>query len=163
MTNNAWAEPEHGDHHWPAATLVGHCVLMLAGMRAPQTFRRQVSSRGKLGISRTWVTNTTSPHPTRLVISSPFNTTKPGTWEPWKHTLAIAARMLAVDRTVHHQPKLLLLMCDVGWEWLAHRVNFLSCASAFGREQLQPTPRLGNGPGVNLIHCPGYFRITLNV
>ena len=165
MTNNAWAEPEHGYHHRPAATLAGRCVLMLAGMRAPPTFRRQVSSRGELGISWTWVMNTTSPHPTRLMISSPFNTTKPGTCEPWKHTPAIAARLLAVDCTVHHRPKLPLLVGEAGWSWepFDHRVDLLSCVSAFGREQLQSTLRPGNGPGVNLIHCPGYFRITLNV
>ena len=34
----------------PVALLLACCLLILAGMRASRTFRRQVCSRGKLGI-----------------------------------------------------------------------------------------------------------------
>ena len=49
------AEPERRNHHPPlqrllVGLLLACCLLILVGLRASPTFRRQVCSRGKLGI-----------------------------------------------------------------------------------------------------------------
>ena len=55
--------------------LLACCLLILAGVRASPSFRRQVCSRGKLGILNLGYEYYRRPLPTRRTSSSPFTVT----------------------------------------------------------------------------------------